>query len=314
MAAQKAAFLALPEATRKAVAGGARLAWALRWRQRRRLRQANARRDPCVSGEPQSARRWDAVRTRAQGLARRRSKGPRGGRVPGRERPQNRRQDRRAAETAAARFRAQGSISPRTPTLTWARSTRACPRRRRAARSPTRRSSRTPSLSSRGRTDRSSSIPASTRTRPRVRQSAASPSPIRRRRPPRSTELRSPSPIHSSRSRSLRRGASAAAPSTRPARPRRSATRRDRARRGAGKALTALKTNDCRIRLSPASRCGSSAPTPQRALAILAGDFASNGGAPRLGAPAQDLVILGFSGPRLAASSASFTGGEARRS
>ena len=46
-------------------------------------------------------------------------------------------------------------------------------------------------------------------------------------------------------------------------------------------------------------------------LVILAGDFASNGGAPRLGSPAQDLVVLGFAGPRLAASSASFTGGEA---
>ena len=47
-------------------------------------------------------------------------------------------------------------------------------------------------------------------------------------------------------------------------------------------------------------------------LAILAGDFASNGEAPRLGSPSQDLVILGFSGPRLAASSASFASGEAR--
>ena len=77
---------------------------------------------------------------------------------------------------------------------------RVCPRRRLPARSPTRRSSRTPSLSSRARMDRSSSIPASTRTQPRVRPSAASPLPIRRRRPPPSTASRSPSPIHSSRS------------------------------------------------------------------------------------------------------------------
>ena len=55
--------------------------------------------------------------------------------------------------------------------------------------------------SSPGRTDRSSSIPASTRTRPPVRPSAASPSPIRRPKPPPSTALRSPSPIRSSRSR-----------------------------------------------------------------------------------------------------------------
>jgi hypothetical protein len=45
---------------------------------------------------------------------------------------------------------------------------------------------------------------------------------------------------------------------------------------------------------------------------MLAGDFASNGGTPRLGSPSQDLVILGFSGPRLAASSASFVGDGAR--
>jgi hypothetical protein len=45
---------------------------------------------------------------------------------------------------------------------------------------------------------------------------------------------------------------------------------------------------------------------------MLTGNFASNGGAPRLGAPTQDLVILGFSGPRLAASSASFASDEAR--
>ncbi len=45
---------------------------------------------------------------------------------------------------------------------------------------------------------------------------------------------------------------------------------------------------------------------------MLTGNFASNGGAPHLGSPAQDLVILGFSGPRLAASSASFASEGAR--
>ena len=79
-----------------------------------------------------------------------------------------------------------------------------------------------------------------------------------------------------------------------------------------GKALTALKTDDC-----PHPTVGGKPVRIERAdaatgLAILAGDFASNGGAPRLGAPRQDLVVLGFDGSRLAASSASFTGGDAR--
>jgi hypothetical protein len=47
-------------------------------------------------------------------------------------------------------------------------------------------------------------------------------------------------------------------------------------------------------------------------LAMIAGDFASNGEAPRFGAPGPDVVVLGFAGPRLAASPASLAGGEAR--
>jgi hypothetical protein len=79
-----------------------------------------------------------------------------------------------------------------------------------------------------------------------------------------------------------------------------------------GKALTALKANDC-----PNPTVGGKAVRIERAdaatgLAILAGDFVSNGGAPRLGPPAQDLVILGFSGPLLAASSASLASDGAR--
>ena len=79
-----------------------------------------------------------------------------------------------------------------------------------------------------------------------------------------------------------------------------------------GKALTALKEDDC-----PNPTVGGKPVRIERTdaatgLAILAGDFASNGEAPRLGSPSQDLVILGFSGPRLAASSASFASGEAR--
>jgi Putative peptidoglycan binding domain len=77
-----------------------------------------------------------------------------------------------------------------------------------------------------------------------------------------------------------------------------------------GKALTALKGDDC-----PHPTVGGKPVRIERAdattgLAILAGDFASNGGAPRLGAPREDLVVLGFNGLRLTASSASFTGGE----
>ena len=75
---------------------------------------------------------------------------------------------------------------------------------------------------------------------PRVRQSAASPSPIRRPRPPISTELRSPSPIHSSRSpeppgAGRKRGDQRRyrVPSIQPAAPARSAACRDRACRGA---------------------------------------------------------------------------------
>jgi hypothetical protein len=79
-----------------------------------------------------------------------------------------------------------------------------------------------------------------------------------------------------------------------------------------GKALTALKTDNC-----PNPTVAGKAVRIERAdaatgLTMVAGDFASNGEAPRLGAPAQDLVILGFAGPRVSASSASFTGGEAR--
>jgi hypothetical protein len=79
-----------------------------------------------------------------------------------------------------------------------------------------------------------------------------------------------------------------------------------------GKAVTALKTEDC-----PNPTVGGKPMRIERTdaatgLTMLAGDFASNGGAPRLGSPSQDLVILGFSGPRLAASSASFASDEAR--
>jgi hypothetical protein len=79
-----------------------------------------------------------------------------------------------------------------------------------------------------------------------------------------------------------------------------------------GKALTALKADDCPHPTVAGKPVRIERADAATGLVILAGDFAWNGGAPQLGSPAQDLVILGFSGPRVAASSASFTGGDAR--
>jgi peptidoglycan hydrolase-like protein with peptidoglycan-binding domain len=79
-----------------------------------------------------------------------------------------------------------------------------------------------------------------------------------------------------------------------------------------GKALTALKADDCPHPTVAGKPVRIERADAATGLVILAGDFASNGGAPQLGSPAQDLVILGFSGPRVAASSASFSGGDAR--
>jgi hypothetical protein len=79
-----------------------------------------------------------------------------------------------------------------------------------------------------------------------------------------------------------------------------------------GKALTALKANDCLHPTVAGKPVRIERADAATGLTILAGDFASSGGAPQLGSPAQDLVVLGFSGPRVAASPASFTGGDAR--
>jgi hypothetical protein len=79
-----------------------------------------------------------------------------------------------------------------------------------------------------------------------------------------------------------------------------------------GKALTALKADECpnpTVAGKPARIERTDAAT---GLAMLTGSFASNGTTPRLGSSARDLVILGFSGPRLAASPASFASDEAR--
>ena len=79
-----------------------------------------------------------------------------------------------------------------------------------------------------------------------------------------------------------------------------------------GKALTALKASDCPNPTVAGKPVRIERADPATGLTMLAGDFAWNGEAPRLGAPAQDLVVLGFAGERLAASSASVAGGETR--
>lgn len=79
-----------------------------------------------------------------------------------------------------------------------------------------------------------------------------------------------------------------------------------------GKALTALKASDCPNPIVAGKPVRIERADAATGLVMLAGDFAANGEAPRLGAPAQDLVVLGFAGQRLAASSASFAGDAAR--
>ena len=79
-----------------------------------------------------------------------------------------------------------------------------------------------------------------------------------------------------------------------------------------GRALTALKTDAC-----PNPTVGGKPVRIARAdaatgLALLEGDFAVTPESPRFGAPAQDVVILAFAGPRLMASPAAIAGGEAR--
>jgi hypothetical protein len=79
-----------------------------------------------------------------------------------------------------------------------------------------------------------------------------------------------------------------------------------------GKALTALKADDCAHPTVGGKPVRIERADAATGLAMLTGDFATNGTAPRFGAPAQDVVVLGFAGPRLAASSASFASDEAR--
>jgi hypothetical protein len=79
-----------------------------------------------------------------------------------------------------------------------------------------------------------------------------------------------------------------------------------------GKALTAFKADDCANPTIAGKLVRIERADAATGLAMLTGDFASNGKAPRFGVSAQDVVVVGFAGPRLAASSASIAGDEAR--
>ena len=79
-----------------------------------------------------------------------------------------------------------------------------------------------------------------------------------------------------------------------------------------GKALTALKANDCPNPMAGGKPVRFERTNAATNLAMIAGDFGANGEAPRFGAPGPDVVVLGFAGPRLAASPASLAGDESR--
>jgi hypothetical protein len=75
-----------------------------------------------------------------------------------------------------------------------------------------------------------------------------------------------------------------------------------------GEALTALKAEDCANPTVGGKPVRFERRDPATGLAMIAGDFDSKGEAPRFGALAADLVVLGFAGMRVAASSASLAG------
>lgn len=79
-----------------------------------------------------------------------------------------------------------------------------------------------------------------------------------------------------------------------------------------GKALTALKGGDCPNPMVAGKPVRIERADAATGLTVLAGEFAARPEPPRFGAPAQDVVILGFAGERVAAGAASLTRGEAR--
>ena len=79
-----------------------------------------------------------------------------------------------------------------------------------------------------------------------------------------------------------------------------------------GRALTALKADDCPNPTVDGKPVRVERTDAATNLAMIAGDFGPKGEPPRFGARGPDVVVLGFAGPRLAASPASLSGGEAR--
>ena len=79
-----------------------------------------------------------------------------------------------------------------------------------------------------------------------------------------------------------------------------------------GKALTALKADDCANPTAGGKPVRIERVDSATKLALIVADFDSNGQAPRFGAPDADVLVLGYAGARLAASPATFAGGDGR--
>jgi hypothetical protein len=79
-----------------------------------------------------------------------------------------------------------------------------------------------------------------------------------------------------------------------------------------GEALTALNAAGCPTALVGGKPVRFERTDPTTGMAMIAGDFGSKGGAPRFGLLAPDLIVLSFAGPHVAASAASLAGDAAR--
>jgi peptidoglycan hydrolase-like protein with peptidoglycan-binding domain len=79
-----------------------------------------------------------------------------------------------------------------------------------------------------------------------------------------------------------------------------------------GKALTALNAADCPNPVVDGKPVRFERTDAATGLTIIAGDFDANAEAPRFGSLGPDLVVFGFAGPRVAISAASLAGDQAR--